>query len=252
MNGWVINETFYKHLLQDYSEEDIAGSNFSLPDEGHDDSKRRFIVAGVMSDFHYSSLHDRIGNFAFVIRNPESLYNRWLMIRFSEGQYEKCFGTVKELMESHFPGRPLEAFLLSENLETRYASSKKLSRIILVFSILSIIISAFGLYGLSAYIAGERTKEIGIRKVFGASTRQILRLLNLGIVKLAVIAFAIACPVSVWILKKWLMNFAYRSTPSAWIFILTGIIVIGVTLLSVSWQTTKAAGMQPVDSIRHE
>ncbi|MFC2098747.1 ABC transporter permease [Bacteroidota bacterium] len=253
MEGWLINETFYNHLLQDFSEEDISGSNFNLPEEETGGSSRsRFIIAGVMSDFHYSSLHDRIGNFAFAIRNPESSYNRWLIVRFHDGQYRECLDAVNGMMETHFPGRSNENFTLSENLENKYASSRKLSQIILVFTMLSIIIAGFGLYGLSAFMAQQRTKEIGIRKVFGASTNQVLILLNQKFLTLVAISFCIACPVTIWAIKKWIINFAYNTSPSVWIFILTGIIITSIAIISVTWQTASASRRNPVDAIRYE
>ncbi len=253
MDGWVINETFYKLLLQDFSEEDIAGSNFNVMEENAaEDGKSRFIIAGVMSDFHYSSLHDQIGNFAFVIRDPESLYNRWLMLRFHDGQYKECTNAVNEMMGTHFPGRPSNGFLLSENLKNKYTSSRKLALIIRVFTLLSLLIAGFGLYGLSLYITQQRTKEIGIRKVFGASQWEVNFMLNLGFLKWVAISFVVACPITLWALNKWLINFAYKATPSVWIFLLTGIMVTAIAVVSVTWQTASAARRNPVDAIRYE
>lgn len=253
MEGWVINETFYKSLLQDFSEEDIAASNFNyMEDNEGDGSRTRFIIAGVMNDFHYSSLHDRIGNFAFAIRNPESNYNRWLMIRFREGQYKECVSAVDEMMETYFPGSTYDGFLLSDNLAAMYAPSRKLSEIIKIFTLLSVLISGFGLYGLSLFIVQQRTKEIGIRKVFGASSWQVNSMLNLGFLKWVFIAFCLACPVTLWALKKWLINFAYKASPSVWIFVLTGIIVTTIAIISVTWQTIRASRRNPVDVIRYE
>ena len=253
MEGWVINETFYKSLLQDFSEEDIAASKFNyVEDNEGDGSQTRFIIAGVMNDFHYSSLHDRIGNFAFAIRNPESNYNRWLMVRFREGQYKECVTAVNEMMETYFPGSTQDGFLLSDNLAARYTSSRKLSEIINIFTLLSIIISGFGLYGLSLFIIQQRTKEIGIRKVFGASSWQVNTMLNLGFLKWVLISFCIACPVTLWAMKKWLINFAYKVSPSVWIFVFTGIIVNAIAIISVTWQTISASRRNPVDVIRYE
>jgi putative ABC transport system permease protein len=253
MEGWVINETFYKILVQDFSEEIVAGSNFNVMEENAaEDGRTRFKIAGVMKDFHYSSLYDRIGPFAFAIRNPESLYNRWLVVRFRDGQSTACMSAVNEMMERHFPGRQHDGFLLSEMLKNKYASSRKLAVIIRLFTLLSILIAGFGLYGLSLYITQQRTKEIGIRKVFGASQWRVISLLNLGFLKWVVISFVVACPFTLWALKKWLINFAYKATPSVWIFLLTGLIVTTIAVVSVTWQTASAAGRNPVDAIRYE
>jgi putative ABC transport system permease protein len=154
--------------------------------------------------------------------------------------------------ERHFPGRQHDGFLLSGMLKNKYASSRKLALIIRVFTLLSVLIAGFGLYGLSLYITQQRTKEIGIRKVFGASQWQVNSMLNLGFLKWVAISFAVACPVTLWALKKWLMNFAYKATQSAWIFLLTGIMVTAIAVVSVTWQTLSAARRNPVDSIRYE
>ena len=253
IKGWVINETFYKNLLQDFSEEYIAASRFDyVEDNEGDDSRTRFIIAGVMNDFHYSSLHDRIANFAFAIRNPESNYNRWLMVRFHEGQYKECITAVNEMMETYFPGSTHDGFLLSDNLASRYTSSRKLSEIIKIFTLLSILISGFGLYGLSLFIVQHRMKEIGIRKVFGASSRQVNSMLNLGFLKWVFISFCIACPVTLWAMKKWLLNFAYKASPSVWIFVLTGIIVTAIAVVSITFQIAGASRRNPADIIRYE
>ncbi len=253
LKGWVINETFYNRLHQDFSEEDISTGNFGLEDVSQGDtSKTRFLVAGVMSDFHYSSLYDRVGNFAFAIRNPETNYNRWLVLRFQEGQYNECLSILQDMMDTYFPGRPIESFLLSENLASKYASSKKLSRIISLFTLLSILISVFGLYGLTAYVAQQKTKEIGIRKVFGASTIKILAMINLKFLKLVALSFTIACPLTYMAMNKWLQSFAYKSSPSAFIFILSGFLVTGIVLVCVSWQIANVSRQNPVDSIRYE
>ncbi len=253
LEGWVINETFYRSLLQDFSEEDIAASKFNyVEDNEGDGSRTRFIIAGVMNDFHYSSLHDRIGNFAFAIRNPESYYNRWLMVRFREGQYKECISAVNEMMETYFPGSTHDGFLLLDNLASKYASSRKLSEIIKVFTLLSVLISGFGLYGLSLFIVQQRMKETVIRKVFGASSWQVNSMLNLGFLKWIAISFCIACPVTLWALKKWLINFAYKASPSVWIFVLTGIIVAAIVIVSVTWQSISASHRNPADVLRYE
>jgi putative ABC transport system permease protein len=137
-------------------------------------------------------------------------------------------------------------------LKNKYASSRKLAVIIRLFTLLSILIAGFGLYGLSLYITQQRTKEIGIRKVFGASQWRVISLLNLGFLKWVVISFVVACPFTLWALKKWLINFAYKATPSVWIFLLTGLIVTTIAVVSVTWQTASAAGRNPVDAIRYE
>jgi putative ABC transport system permease protein len=257
LEGWVINETFYRQLLEDFSPEDVATSHFSS-DEGEgegegdpdpDDSRTAFVIGGVMKDFHYSSLHDRIGNFAFVMRDSETNYNRWLMVRFTQGQDKAVRQAIDQMMDTHFPGRTFEFFLLEDQLKEQYAASNHLSKIIRLFTLLSVLIALSGLYGLSLHMTRRRSKEIGIRKIHGAGTRQITGMLNLGFLKWVGLAFIIACPLTFWALQKWLINFAYRTELPWWIFALPGVIVAGIAMMAVSWQTSAAARSNPVNTI---
>jgi len=252
LRGWIINETFYKHLLKDFSVEDVATSNF-IEEDGDADSTNSgvpFVIGGVMEDFHYSSLHNSIDNFAFVMRNPETNYNRWLTVRFVEGQSKGVRKAVEQMMDTHFHGRAYDIFLIEENLKEQYKASGILSMVIRRFTVLAGLIAISGLYGLALFITRRRTKEIGIRKVYGAGSRQILVMLNLGFLKWVGIAFILACPFTIWALQKWLVNFAYRAPQPWWIFVLPGIIVACIALIAVTWQTITAARSNPVDSIR--
>jgi putative ABC transport system permease protein len=251
LTGWIINETFYKHLLQDFSAEDIATSNFNEEDVEPDrtNSGVPFVIGGVMEDFHYSSLHNSIGNFAFALFNPETSYMRWLTVRFVEGQAEGVQKAFEQMMDTHFHGRSYDFFLLEDNLNEKYAASGILSKVIRRFTVLAILIAISGLYGLTLFITKRRSKEIGIRKVYGAGSRQILLMLNLGFLKWVGLAFIIACPLTLLALQKWLVNFAYKTTLSWWIFVLPGLIVACIAMLAVSWQTSAAARSNPVDTL---
>jgi putative ABC transport system permease protein len=252
LEGWVINESFYKELLLDFSPEVVATSDFSSGNENQEDLRTQFEIGGVMEDFHYSSLHNTIGNFAFVIRDQETHYNRWLLVRFSEGRSAYVLKAIGQLMNTHFPGKAYDQFLLEDNLKEQYEASYKLSKVIRLFSLLSVLIAISGLYGLSLYMTRKRTKEIGIRKIHGSSTRQIIVMLNLGFQKWVGIAFALACPVTLWALRKWLMNFAYQTAMPWWIFAVSGIIIAAIAMIAVTWQTSSAARSNPVATIRSE
>ena len=252
LTGWIINETFYKHLLQEFSAEEIATSNFTGEDSDPDstDSGIPFVIGGVMEDFHYSSLHNSIDNFAFAMRDPETSYMRWLVVRFVDGQSKSVQKVVEQMMDSHFHGRAYNFFILEDKLNEQYKASGILSKVIRRFTLLSILIALSGLYGLSLFITRRRSKEIGIRKVYGAGFRQILVMLNLGFLKWVGIAFVLACPITIWALQKWLVNFAYRAPLPWWIFALSGIVVAGISMIAVSWQTSAAARSNPVDAIK--
>jgi len=252
LRGWVINESFYKELLLNFSPEMVATSDFSLGSEEQEDARAQFEIAAVMKDFHFSSLHNTIGNFAFVIRDPATFYNRWLMVRFSEGQSENVLKSTNQMMDTFFPGKANDQFMLEDNLTEQYKGSFNLSRLIRLFSLLSVLIAISGLYGLSLYMTRKRTREIGIRKIHGASTSQIIEMLNLGFLKWVGMAFIIAFPVTLWALRKWLMNFAYQSTMPWWIFALSGISIAFIAMIAVTWQTRSAARLDPVETFRFE
>ena len=252
LTGWIINETFYKHLLQDFSIEDVASSNFTEEDSDPDSTNSGilFVIGGVMQDFHYSSLHNSIDNFAFAMRNPENSYNRWLTVRFMDGQSKSVKKALEQMMDKHFHGRSFDCFLLEDKLNDQYKASGILSKVIRRFTLLAILIALTGLYGLSLFITKSRSKEIGIRKVYGAGSRQIMLMLNLRFLKWAGLAFIIACPITLLAVQKWMLNFAYQTTLPWWIFVLPGIIVACIAMLAVSWQTSAAARLNPVITIR--
>jgi len=249
LQDWIINETFYTQLLQDFSPEDIASGDFSARDLDPEDSRAQFKIGGVMKDFHYSSLHNRVENFAFVMSDPTRTYHRWLLVRFAEGQSASVLGAIQRIMDTHFHGKALDYFLLEDQLNEQYAASGDLSAIVRLFTLLAILIALTGLYGLALFITRRRSKEIGLRKLHGAGTRQIILMLNLGFLKWIVVAFVIACPLTLLALQKWMINFAYKTALPWWIFVLPVIIVACITMLAVSWQTSAAARSSPVKTI---
>jgi putative ABC transport system permease protein len=249
LEDWVINETFYKQLAQDFSPEVLATSNFSPGEVDPDNSGTPFIIGGVMEDFHYSSLHNSMGNFAFVMRDQESLYNRWLMIRFEEGHAETVLEAADHMMETHYPAKVFDFFLLEDKLNEQYQASGRLSDIVRLFTLIAILIALTGLYGLSHYMTRRRSKEIGIRKIQGAGTRQIILMLNLEFLKWLGLALIIASPLTLWTLNIWLVNFAYRTALPWWIAVLPGMLVAVVAMMAVSWQTSAAARSNPVETI---
>jgi putative ABC transport system permease protein len=249
LQDWIINETFYKQLLQDFSPEDIASGDFSARDLDPDDSRAQFNIGGVMKDFHYSSLHNGIENFAFVMSDPGRTYHRWLLVRFAEGQSASVLGAIHRMMDTHFHEKALDYFLLEDILHEQYAASGDLSAIVRLFAILAILIALTGLYGLVHFMTRRRSKEIGLRKLHGAGTRQIILMLNLGFLRWIVGAFIIACPLTLLALEKWMVHFTYKTTLPWWIFVVPGIVVVCITMLAVSWQTIAAAQAGPVKTI---
>jgi putative ABC transport system permease protein len=141
---------------------------------------------------------------------------------------------------------------LNQEIENQYKSEKKLKVLMFIFSFMSILLSCLGLFAITVLIVGSRTKEIGIRKVNGARISEILAMLNKDFIKWVAIAFVIACPIAYYAMNKWLENFAYKTNLSWWIFALAGLLALGIALLTVSWQSWRAATRNPVEALRYE
>ena len=251
--GWLINETFYKHLRSSYSEEQIATGNFPMgEDAAADNNSSRFVILGVLSDFHYASFHSEIGNFAFFIPEPDERRNRFVLVRIKQSEGNELLNAIEAKIAAFYPGQPLNYSFLDEELNREYASEQLLMRLINTFSILAILIASMGLMGLSIFMTERRTKEIGIRKVNGSSVYEIVKMLNIVFVKWVVLAFIIATPLTYYFAQEWLQNFAYRTQLSWWIFILAGVIALFIVIIAVSWQTIKVARRNPVEALRYE
>ena len=159
---------------------------------------------------------------------------------------------IKKISERIDQSYPLEYFFLDENFDKHYQSDKLVGKIFLYFSVLSILIACLGLLGLSSFIAEQRKKEIGIRKVTGASVLNVTFLMSKGFLKLVILSNIFSWPIVYFIMQKWLQNFAYRIDMSFEIFVAAGALVLLIALFTVSFQTFKAAIANPVDSLRSE
>ena len=252
-NGWYINERYYNKLKESYSEEQIVAGDFSSNDsQSNDNSLQEFEILGVMSDFHYASLHSRIENFAFFVPEPDSRYFRFLLVRINQAESQALLKEIERKMFEIYPGQTFNYQFLDEKLNNQYHSEQSMLKLINSFSVLAIIIACLGLIGLSLLMIEKRTKEIGIRKVNGATVYEIIIMLNTYFIKWIAIAFVIATPIAWYAMEKWLQNFAYKTELSWWIFALAGFITIVIVLLTVSWQTFKAARRNPVEALRYE
>jgi len=252
-DGWIINLTFYNKLKAVYSDEQIVKGNFSDNSNTSDENDLvEFKIIGVVDDFHYASLHSEIENFAFFVRGPREHYNRYVLVRFEQNKTKETIAAINKKMEEIYPGQPIVYSFLDEQVKSKYASEQLLLKLINVFSILAIIVACLGLMGLSIFITEKRTKEIGIRKVNGAKEIEILIMLNKDIIKWVTLAFIIATPITCYFSQKWLQSFAFRTTISWWIFILSGLLAIAIAITTVSWQTFKASRSNPVESLRYE
>lgn len=251
--GWVINETFYNVLRSKYSEEQIATGNFPRETAASEDNNMiNFEILGVIRDFNYASLHTKIESFAFYIAAPGKRNNRFLLVRFNQSKLNTVIPAMEKIHESLYPGKTVKYSFLDEQLAQQYASEQTMLKLINLFSILVIIVACLGLTGLSIFISEKRTKEIGIRKVNGATIFEIVNMLNLDFVKWVGIAFVVATPIAYYATQKWLENFAYKTDLNWWIFALAGLFALVIAITTVSWSTFRAARRNPVVALRYE
>ncbi len=208
-----------------------------------------YTVIGVVKDFHYETLHNRIGNLGILLGNGRG---RYMAIRYSTQYTAEVLDTIKKEWNSMIPNSPLEYSFLDEDYYRLYRSEEQMQKISSLFSFLAILISSLGLFGLVSFSVKKRTKEVGIRKALGASEKNILNLISREYLVMVVIANAIAWPTAYYFINKWLQQFAYRVDISIWIFVLSGLGALGIALLTVSYQSIKAATANPVDSLRYE
>jgi putative ABC transport system permease protein len=206
-------------------------------------------IVGVVKDFHFRSLHEKIAPLFFFI---EQSWFTQLSIRIKTKDMDKTIGLIKDNWTSFEPKYPFTYSFFDETFSNLYRAETRTALLVRVFAFLAIFIACLGLFGLSAYIATQRTKEIGIRKVLGASVAGITAMLSKDFIKLVVIAAFIAWPLAWWGMNKWLQDFAYRTNIGWWVFALAGVSAIVIALLTVSFQAIKAASANPVKSLRTE
>ena len=205
-------------------------------------------VIGVLEDFHYESLHHVIE--PLVIQYAPRYEN--LSVRVQRGQLEEVVSYIRAQWEFFEDAYPFEYLFLDEATTSQYEAEQLLMHTLSIFSGLAIFIACIGLFGLAAFSAQQRTKEIGIRKVVGASTTNLIQLLTRDFMLLVGIAFLLSTPMSFLIMQRWLEGFAYRIDLSWWMFALAGILAIGVALLTVSYHSVKVALSDPIVALKHE
>ena len=166
--------------------------------------------------------------------------------------YESTLSSVEKIWKELLPNTVFEHSMLTDNIKHQYDADQRVFAVITVFTIMAIVISCLGLYGLSIFMAERRVKEIGIRKVFGASVQNIVRILSMDFIKLIGIAFIFAIPLGYYAMDAWLQNFVYKVEIDAVIFIVAGVTSLGISILTIGFEAIKAALSNPVDSLRTE
>ena len=206
-------------------------------------------VVGVVKDFHFRSLQTVIKPLSMRIE-PGGC--NLLAVNISASNAKSTIATIENKWKTMVPTRPFSYFFLDEFFDRQYRAEERFGKLFLNFAILAILISCLGLLGLASYSTMQRTKEIGIRKVMGASVSNIVNLLSKDFLKLVLLSFAIATPVAGYFMYKWLQDFAYKTSMHWWIFAVSGIIAVFIALFTVSFQAIKAAVANPVKSLRTE
>lgn len=207
-------------------------------------------IIGVMKDYAFSSLYNKIE--PLVIRNSDNQLRLTIVATIQEGNIPAGLSAVEATWKKLIPDAPISYQFMNEAFDNLYKNDLKISTLVWWFSCIAIIISALGLFGLAAFIAEQRRKEVGIRKVLGATVTQITAMLSKDFMWLVVIAFVIASPLAYWLMNQWLQNFVYRINMSGWIFLTAGLASILIALITVSSRAIKAAMDNPVRSLRKE
>ncbi|GGB82606.1 ABC transporter permease [Dyadobacter sediminis] len=210
---------------------------------------RKVPVTGVISDFHLRSLHNQIEPLVLLIKKEKSDH---LLIRVAGHNIPAAIDYIKDTFNKVNAGQPFEYAFLDQTFAKQYEADERKSSLFLAFSVIAIIIACLGLFGLATFTSEQRRKEIGVRKVLGASVASVVTLLSADFLKLVLIAIIISVPAGWYVMKTWLQSFAYKADLVWWIFALAGLLSVAVALLTISFQSVKAALMNPVKSLRTE
>jgi len=210
---------------------------------------RETTVIGVVQDYHTEALHKAIDPQLIILRpNARDVYS----MKIETANVANTIAAIRAKWNAYFPADPFNYYFLDEAFDKQYRADKQFGAAFGIFSCIAIVIACLGLLGLSAYSVLQRTKEIGIRKVFGASVKSIVRLLSKDFIKLVFIAFIVAVPVAWWVMQSWLQQFAYHIKISWAVFVIAGAIALLIALITVGLQAIKAAIVNPVKSLRTE
>ncbi|MDN5211586.1 ABC transporter permease [Fulvivirgaceae bacterium BMA12] len=245
-NAFILNETALQHLNIGFDQALGMAASVEVNDNESVDGK----VIGVVKDFPYRSMHETIGPLVISAR-PHPIDKIVYVQLSSEGINEKI-ASLHEKWKEIFPGIGFDYWFVSEEFGRMYQAEERMAGLIKNFSVLAIFIACMGLFGLASYMAERRTKEIGIRKVMGASSGQMVTLLFSTFAKLLAFSAVVALPLSYFLMNSWLQNFVYHVGLSWWVFVISILLVTLLTVITVGYESLKASMANPVDSIRYE
>jgi len=239
-SAMLINETMVKKM------------GYKTPGEAIGKQFKQFIVGGtivgVVKDFNFSSMHQNVGPLIIQL----SLNYGSMAVRVNTKNVSSVIDNIKTKWTAMAPAAPFSYTFMDADFNKVYDAEQRTGKLFITFAIFAIFIGCLGLFGLVTYAAEQRTKEIGVRKVLGASVGSIVAMLSKDFTRLVVIASFIAFPVAWWAMNKWLQSFAYRTSISWWVFVIAGLTGILIALVTVSIQALKAAVINPVKSLRTE
>jgi len=213
-------------------------------------SKLNLTIIGVLKDFHYESFHKEIR--PMVIRNISDTSGDYISIRFRPDNLSKTLAFLERKWKEFAPNQPFEYFFLDDSFDRLYRSEQRAGQLFTAFSIIAGFIACLGLFGLAAFSTEQRTKEVGIRKILGASVPDIIVLLTKGFTKWVLVANLISWPVAYYVMYRWLHNFAYRTSIELWVFPVAALLTLGIALVTVSFLAVRAALANPVEALRYE
>ncbi len=210
---------------------------------------RTWNIIGVIKDFHFNSLHKKISP-VVIHASDKKPFN--LSLKINTGNVPRLINSLKDEWEKILPDRPFDYYFLDSRFDRLYQADQRIGTFIIYFTCLAIVIVSLGLFGLAALITGQRTKEIGVRKVLGAPVTNIVYLVLRYFLMINVLSIIISAPIIYYMMNKWLQNFAYKINPDILTFVYSGIFALAVTVLAVGQQAIKAARSNPVDALKHE
>jgi len=249
-HAWIINETAVRELGFDTPQQALGQTLSWHPWDGNNpDSLKTGIVIGVVKDFHYKSLYDKIEPAVLQIY-PQAAWK--VAVRVKTAGIGAAVDRVKAIWNKFAPDYPIEYKFLDENFEEMYLSEDRLLSLLWIFTGIAIFVACLGLFGLAAYTAETRRKEVGVRKILGASAKGVVLLLSKDFISPVIISLLIASPIGWYFMSHWLQDFAYRVPLTAWVFLLAGFFALLIALLTVGYQAARAAMANPIQSLRTE
>jgi putative ABC transport system permease protein len=243
----MLNEEAIKQL--GYTQDNAVGKKVYFEFQN---TTRSMDIIGVVKDYHFQSLHQKIKPLALSVDPLFSLPNNYLILNVKSSQYPELIATIQKTWNKINPNSPFAYSFLDQDFQNNYEKEERTSQLIQYFTFIAIVIACLGLFGLATFTFEQRVKEIGVRKVLGASVLQIVTLLSKDFMKLVVISLVLSSPVAYSLMNEWLSGFAYRIDIKWWVFAFAGGVAVLIALLTISFQAIKAALINPVDSLRSE